>query len=335
VGLNHPHDNVSPARTAPVPAATPFQPAWWCRNPHLQTMWPVFFRRHPRPALRRERLELPDGDFLDLDWTLNTGGPIVILLHGLEGSSRSHYARAMLAALPRHGYRAVLMHFRGCSGEPNRLARAYHSGETGDLDHLVRTLRSREPDTALAAIGYSLGGNVLLKWLGEQGPQAGVRAAVAVSVPFLLHDSVQHMNRGFARVYQWKLVKSLKTSVRRKARRLAPPVPLIELDRIRDFLDFDDHVTGPLHGFRGALHYYTASSSRQYLGRIRIPTLLVHAEDDPFMPASVIPRPDELPPSVTLDLHRHGGHVGFFTGQPWRPRYWLEERIPAWLETRL
>ena len=319
----------------------PFIPAWWCRNPHLQTLWPVFFRRWLRPKLRRERLELPDGDFVDLDWTLNApvlspvegGGPIVIIFHGLEGGGKSHYARGMLDTLPRHGMRAVLMHFRGCSGEPNRRARAYHSGDTGDIDFLVRTLKAREPNTPLAAIGYSLGGNALLKWLGEQGERAPVQCAAAISVPFLLNESSHHLNRGFARVYQWHLLKSLKKNVRRKAEKFSPPAPLNEVARMKSFYEFDDRITGPLHGFRDAMHYYTASSSRQFLNRIRVPTLVIHASDDPFMPAKVIPNATELSPAIAFELQRHGGHVGFIGGRwPWRPRYWLEERLPAWLK---
>jgi predicted alpha/beta-fold hydrolase len=316
--------------------ASTFKPAWWLLNPHLQTLWPVFMRRRLRPPLRRERLELPDGDFVDLDWTLNDTGPIVILLHGLEGGSRSHYARGMLAALPRHSLRGVLMHFRGCSGEPNRLARAYHSGDTGDIDFLVKTLKEREPQTPLAAIGYSLGGNALLKWLGEQGAQTPLRCAAAVSVPFLLHDSAQRLNRGVSRVYQLKLLNDLKASVRRKAARLPLPVALHNLDSLGSFQAFDDRITAPLHGFRDAKHYYTESSSRQFLSRIRIPTLIVHAADDPFMPKTVLPEANEVSDTIEFDLHRHGGHVGFVGGHlPWRPRYWLEERIPAWLRQRL
>ncbi len=323
------------SRTSPL-SLHPFVPAWWCRNPHLQTLWPVFFRRRLRPALRRERLELPDGDFVDLDWTTNDRGPIVILLHGLEGGSRSHYARAMLAALPRHGLRAVLMHFRGCSGEANRLARAYHSGDTGDIDFLVRTLRAREPHTPLAAIGYSLGGNVLLKWLGEQGPAAPLRCAAAISVPFLLQEATERMNRGLSRLYQWHLLRSLKAGVARKSRRHAPPAPAHEVERMTSFFEFDDRITGPLHGFSGARHYYTASSSRQYLKHIAIPTLIVHANDDPFMHPGVVPRPADLSSSVQLHLHQHGGHVGFVSGAlPWRPRYWLDEQLPEWLGPQL
>jgi len=313
-----------------------FKPAWWLRNPHLQTLWPVFMRRRLHPPLRHERLELPDGDFVDLDWTLNESGPIIILLHGLEGGSCSHYARGMLTALPRHGLRAVLMHFRGCSGEPNRLARAYHSGETGDIDFLVRTLKGREPRTTLAVVGYSLGGNALLKWLGEQGARAPIQCAVAVSVPFLLHESAQRLNRGLSRIYQRKLLNDLKTSVRRKAIRLPLPVDVHKLDGLTSFQAFDDRITAPLHGFRDAMHYYKSSSSRQFLNRVRIPTLVVHARDDPFMPARIIPAADELSASIELSLHPRGGHVGFVGGRwPWRPRYWLDDLIPNWLERQL
>jgi len=333
LGLNAPDTApLPPARHMADETTPPFKPAWWLRNPHLQTLWPVFFRRRLRPPLRRERLELPDGDFVDLDWTLNDSGPIVIILHGLEGSSRSHYARGMLSALPRQGMRAVLMHFRGCSGESNRLARAYHSGDTGDIDFLVRALRAREPNTPLAAIGYSLGGNALLKWLGEQGKDAQVHCAVAVSVPFLLHESTAHMNRGLSRLYQWHLLKSLKRGARRKAKQFKPPAPLEEINKMKSFFEFDDRVTARLHGFNGGMHYYTSSSSRQYLNRIRIPTLVVHSSDDPFMHANVAPVASELSPSITFDLHRHGGHVGFVSGRLlWRPRYWLDEKIPNWL----
>lgn len=317
-------------------ASPRFVPAWWCRNPHLQTLWPVFFRQRPRPPLRRERLELPDGDFVDLDWTVNTTGPLVAIFHGLEGSRESHYARAILDLLPRHGFRAVLMHFRGCSGEPNRLARAYHSGDTGDIDFLFRELARRFQDTPLTAIGYSLGGNALLKWLGEQGSRAPLKAAAAVSVPLELKKSALHLDRGFARIYQYKLLKSLKHNVRLKARHFPPVVPLRDLGQMKSFYAFDNAVTGPLHGFRDADHYYQSSSSRQYLKSIAIPTLVIHSSDDPFMPADVAPTPEEVSSAVTFELHDHGGHVGFVSGLlPWKPRYWLDERLPEWLTAHL
>ena len=312
-----------------------FHPAWWCRNPHLQTILPNRLRPAPRIAFRRERVELPDGDFIDIDWTLRSRGPLVLLLHGLQGSSRSRYARALARSFDRAGWRAAVVHFRGCSGEPNRLARSYHSGETGDFDYVVRRVRAREPDVPLAAVGVSLGGNVLLKWLGERGAEAPLAAAVAISVPFVLARAAATLESGFARLYQWELLHALKRALAEKRRRVEVPLGR-ELRQLRRMRDFDDHVTAPLHGFRDAEHYYAASSSRPWLGRIRVPTLLLQARDDPFMTPDVIPEPHELAPCVTLEAHAHGGHVGFVGGRwPWRPRYYLEERVPRFLRPHL
>lgn len=312
-------------------AAAGFQPAWWCRGAHLQTLWPRLFRRGPVLPLRRERLELPDGDFVDLDWTPGNDGPIVVLFHGLEGSARSPYARGMLAAVHRRGWRGVVMHFRGCSGEPNRLARSYHSGDTGDIAFFIKTLRRREPGAALAAVGYSLGGNALLKWLGEAA-DAGLRAAAAVSVPFLLHRAADRLDRGFSRLYQWKLLGDLRRGVRRKFQGREGPVDSSELKKLRRFWDFDERVTAPLHGFAGAHHYYSTSSCRPYLKSIQVPTLIIQAYNDPFMTPDVIPAPEELASAVALEVHTHGGHVGFVAGPwPWQVEYWLERRIPDYL----
>ncbi|MHB8623045.1 MAG: hydrolase [Sulfuricaulis sp.] len=309
-----------------------FQPAWWCRGPHMQTMWARLMRHAPHPLLQRERLELPDGDFIDLDWMENRTGPIVIVLHGLEGSSDSPYARGILAAFERRGWRGVVMHFRGCSGEPNRLARSYHSGDIGDLAHLIDAIHRREPQTPLAAVGYSLGGNVLLKWLGKTGEQAPLCAAVAVSVPFVLRDAADRLQQGFSQLYQWQLLRSMRRTVVEKRGRMDLPIKVRDLSTLKSFRDFDEYVTAPLHGFDSADHYYTVSSSRQYLKDITVPTLILHAQDDPFMTEASIPRQHELSESVTLELSLRGGHVGFIAGMwPWHPRYWLEERIPAYL----
>jgi len=312
----------------------PFRPAWWLRNAHLQTLFPYLLRRRPRVDLRRERIELPDGDFIDLDWTTGTDGPIVLILHGLEGSSRSKYARGLLNAIHQRGWRGVVMHFRGCSGEPNRLPRSYHSGETGDPDHVIRLIRQRHPDAPLAVVGYSLGGNVLLKWLAERGDVAPIDAAVAVSVPYRLADSANRLLRGFSRVYQWLLVKNLNDSFRRKSARIPMPINP-DLGAIRTFWDFDTMVTAPLHGFRDADHYYSVVSSRQYLKEIRKPVLCIHASDDTFMYPHTTPEATDLSPAVQLELCPHGGHVGFVTGcWPWKPGYWLEQRIPDYLATK-
>ena len=310
-----------------------FHPAWWLPGPHAQTLWPVLCRRQPRLSLRRERLELPDGDFLDLDWTPGERGPLVLVLHGLEGSSKSHYARGLLATIVRQEWRGVVMHFRGCGGQPNRLARGYCAADTADIAFVVEWLREREPTTPLAAVGYSLGGNALLKWLGEIGAAAPLRAAVAVSVPFLLDSTARRLRAGGSRLYQNHLLRALKRSYRDKFRqRLDGPVALAELRTLRDFYAFDDRITAPLHGYAGVHDYYARASCRPYLRRIHVPTLILHALDDPFMRPEAVPTADELSPNVRLELSPRGGHVGFVAGRwPWRAECWLERRIPEFL----
>ena len=313
-------------------AATDFIPARWLPGPHLPTLWASLCRPPPPLALRFERIELTDGDFLDLAWTPNLAGPIVLVLHGLEGSHESPYARALLAALDGAGYRAVLMHFRGCSGEPNRLDRSYHSGDTGDCAYVFDLIARREGHAPLAVVGYSLGGNVLLKWLGELGADAALVTAVAVSVPFDLAACATRLDQGASRMYQWRLVRSMQQKFIDKFRHRAAPVAVGDVRRLRTFWTFDDAITAPLHGFHGAADYYLRASSRQYLGRIRVPTLILHAADDPFVPAAAIPTAAELAPSVRLELAAAGGHVGFIGGHiPGRAEYWLERRILAHL----
>jgi predicted alpha/beta-fold hydrolase len=313
-----------------------FRPAWWLPGPHAQTLWPVLCRRRPRVPLRRERLELPDGDFLDLDWTAGERGPVVLVVHGLEGSSDSHYAVGMLAAVARRGWRGAVMHFRGRSGEPNRLARSYCAGDTADIAHVVDRLRRREPNAPLAVVGYSLGGNALLKWLGEIRADPPLRAAVAVSVPFLLDATARRLGKGFSRLYQWHLLAELKRGYRHKFRRRSDgPVALGDLATLRDFYAFDDRITAPLHGYAGVADYYARASCRQFLRRIKVPTLILHALDDPFMAPDTVPDAVELSADIRLELSRAGGHVGFVAGPwPWRADYWLERRIPAFLAER-
>lgn len=312
--------------------ASTFRPAWWLPGPHLQTLYPSLVRRRIRPPLQRERLELPDGDFIDIDWTGNRSGPIVLVLHGLEGSLESHYTGGILTALAAHGYRAGLMYFRGCSGAPNRLQRSYHSGDTADLETVVTRIVRHNPGAGLVVIGYSLGGNVLLKWLGEGNDTAAVRAAVAVSVPFDLDRAARRLEHGLSRIYQHHLLNRLRRSVQAKAARYPPPVPLEQLATLRTFRQFDDAITAPLHGFRDVDDYYTRASCRQYLRGIRTPVLIIHALDDPFLPADAVPRATELAAPVTLELSPHGGHVGFVSGnRPLCAGYWLEQRICAYL----
>ncbi len=312
-----------------------FRPAWWLRNRHLQTIWPTLFARGGRLVTRRERFELDDGDFLDLDWVGHGRGPIVVVLHGLMGSIQSPYARGILRRIEAAGWRGLFVHFRGCSGEANRLPRAYHSGDTGDLAAVIETVHRREPSTPMAAVGYSLGGNALLKWLSETGGRNPLRAAVAVSVPFDIERVADRIHQGFSRVYERRLTRLLQQTLREKIDRFGDQMP-VSRSRVReldDFWSFDDAVTAPLHGFEDARDYYTRSSARQFLPGIKTPTLILHAKDDPFMTPDVIPEPGELSKTTTLEVSDGGGHVGFVGGDwPWAARYWLEERIPLYLQ---
>lgn len=300
-----------------------FKPHWLLRSPHLQTLWPVWTKPKP-PSGRMERLELPDGDFLDLQW-FDGGGPLVIVMHGLEGSIESHYAGAVMRALMKNGYTGLFMHFRGCSGEPNRLDRAYHSGETGDFTSVLEHATYVTGKPLHAAIGYSLGGNVLLKWLGEQGASAPIEKAVSVSVPFRLDAAGQRLEQGISRIYQNHLMQKMRAGYKARFSHRSSPLD-VDVDELETFWQFDDKVTAPLHGFDGADDYYNRCSSRQFLKAIEKTTLVIHAEDDPFMFPETVPEESELSPSVTLELSKHGGHVGFIGGR-FLPQRWLEGRI--------
>jgi len=283
-----------------------------------------------------ERLTLPDGDFIDLAWTKSKPDKIVIVLHGLEGSIDSSYAKGMLAAINKKGWLGVFMHFRGCSGEHNFKDRSYHSGETGDIRFLVETLRKRHPETTLSALGFSLGGNALLKYLGEYKDNSHLKVAVTVSVPYLLSNSAAKLEKGFSRIYQRHLLNRLVNKTLSKFKDREAPINITDIKSWNTFLLFDHHITAPIHGFKSGNDYYEQSSSRQYLKKITTPTLLIHSKDDPFMSVDAIPNKDDLSESVTLELSDHGGHVGFISGStPWNATYWLEERIPEFLGTYL
>ncbi|MCE3238418.1 MAG: hypothetical protein K0R24_1399 [Gammaproteobacteria bacterium] len=311
-----------------------FKPAWWLRNPHCQTLWSVLFRRRIKNLpLKRERIELADGDFIDLDWVGHGNVPIVFILHGLEGSTQSPYIQGMLQTILQQGWQGVCMNFRSCSGERNRLPRIYHSGETQDIAEVINQLQKREPGIPIAAMGFSLGGNVLLKWLGERGEHSPVVAAIAISVPFELNKAVVRINHGFSRIYQWRLLYSLRKKIKWKFQTQPPPFILPSLKKMRTLRDFDDRVTAPLHGFSDGADYYTQSSCRQYLQKIKVPTLLIQAKDDPLVGDNALPGPHEMSAHVQLELSQKGGHVGFVSGNfPWRIGYWLEQRAPLFLQ---
>ena len=324
-----------------------FRPAWWAPGPHAQTLWGKFFRRLPPPGTRRERWDTPDdGDFVDLERLdapagAPCGTPRLVLLHGLEGAPRSHYAQGLFAEARSRGWAMDLLIFRSCSGELNRARRLYHSGETGDADFVIRRIAAEQPGAPLAVIGVSLGGNVLLKWLGEQGSAVPreLRAAATVSVPYDLARGSRHIERGFSRVYSRHFLRSLKRKASAKRERYPDLFDPATLDRSRTLWDFDHHVTAPVHGFASAADYYARSSAIHFLDRVRVPTLMLSAADDPFLPAGVLDDVRAVArgnPELRLEFVPHGGHVGFVAGPvPWRPAYWAEQRVLGFVEPRL
>lgn len=307
-----------------------FRPAWWLPGPHAQTLWPAMMRRRQPLDVTWQRLELDDGDFLDLAWHGPDDAPVVMLLHGLEGSIQSHYATGIMRALAGVGLRACLMHFRGCSGTPNRRQISYHSGKTDDPQRVAEHIAATTGSVPFGAVGISLGGNVLLKWLGEMGLDHPLQRAVAVSVPFNLSEAALRLEEGGSRFYKRHLMKSMKASYRRKFSAMPSPLE-VDLDRLDTFYAFDDAITAALHGFTGVDDYYARCSSRQFIPQIKIRTLILHASDDPFMYPKTAPLEQEIPPAVTLELSPHGGHIGFVEGSlPWRAQYYAEARIAEW-----
>ncbi len=320
---------------------TEYRPPWWYRGRHLQTIWGPLVRQFNRPGLRRERRETPDGDFVDVDWLepAPAGASLVLILHGLEGSSRSHYISGLLNEAARLGLRGAVLNFRSCGGEVNRLPRLYHSGETADLNWLVGRLIEREPTLRLALIGISLGGNVTLKWLGElgEGAPAQVKAAVAISTPFDLEACARVLDLGFCRVvYTRSFLRSMKAKIRAKLHVYDGQLDLAAVLKARTFAEYDRHFTAPLNGFVDERDYWIRSSSGPYLGKIRRPALLINALNDPFMPASALPAAAALAGSRWLEAAflPEGGHVGFLEG-PLGLRSWAERRALAFLHGHL
>ena len=318
--------------------ASDFRPPWWCRNRHLQTLYPTLFRQPVSIELKTEQLELADGDFIDLVWTeeLIPTSPIVVLLHGLEGSIDSPYVKGLLHVAIKNQWQAMLMHFRGCSGRHNRLDRSYHSGDTADLAFLLNTLMQRYPDRPLAAVGISLGGNILLKYLGESGVNSLLKAAMAISVPFDLADGAHALDQGFAKLYQSYLIGHIRKKMQDKFKHKQAPVNMKKISQWRNFFSFDDNVTAPIHGFNGVDDYYCRSSSKQFLPLIRIPTLLLHSKDDPFMSHAAIPTEKELSGTTLLELCENGGHVGFiYQDETGKLAYWAEKRMAEFFREQL
>jgi uncharacterized protein len=304
---------------------------WWLPTGHLQSIYSQWLPR-PSIAYRRERLELDDGDFIDLDWAdtlLATNGPLLVFFHGLEGSSDSQYCRTTMAAANGRGWTGMVAHFRGCSGEPNRLPRSYHSGDSEHCHIVLTAMRNRFPQRRIFAVGVSLGGNALTKWCGEQGHAAEpiIEAAASVSNPLdlgisaeaILHSKNWIFNRYFMRAMgaSFEARMALHPELRSKAFLTNP----------KSFPQFDEHYTAPMHGYSSAWDYYHRASSRGFIAHIRVPFLLLNAMNDPFVPASLFPNSHEVPDNITLEQPSDGGHVGFATG-PFPGRLdWLPERL--------
>ena len=318
-----------------------YRPAWWVPGPHAQTLWGKFARRTPAVPTRVERWPTPDGDFVDvLRLDAPARSPRLLLLHGIEGTVRSHYVGGMFHMAHQRGWAADMLIFRSCGDELNRAPRFYHSGETSDLEFTVNRTIEEFPESPIVMCGVSLGGNVLLKWLGEHGDalQKAIRAAVAISVPFDLERGSRHISRGFARIYERHFLGTLRRKAEAKLVAFPDLFDAEALRRAKTLFDFDDVVTAPVHGFLGAHDYYSRSSSLQYLSRIKRPTLLLNARDDPFLPSDVLVDVERVArgnPCLTLEFPAHGGHVGFVGGPPWHPAYYAEERTESFLSTHL
>lgn len=316
-----------------------YRPAWWLPGGHLQTLWGKFGRKRVDVETRVELVPTNDGDELELHHLdAPAGAPHVLLLHGLEGSRTSHYVGGLLAQAAARNWSATLLLFRGCGDSPNNARRFYHSGETSDLELVAKTLIERVPNVPRFIAGVSLGGNVLLKWLGERSASTEpIRGAAAVSVPFDLEAGARKISEGMSRIYDWSFLKSLRRKARMKLARIPGLFDDEKLGRARNVFEFDDTVTAPVHGFANAVDYYTRSSSIGFLEKIRTPTLLLSAVNDPFLPSAVLARVRRVAaanPRLSLEFVEQGGHVGFVEGSvPWRTEYYAERRVFSFFDS--
>jgi predicted alpha/beta-fold hydrolase len=312
-----------------------FTPARWLRNAHLQTIYGSVLASAPDISYRRERWDTPDGDFVDVDFVDGPPGtPWVQLFHGLEGSSQSPYARMLMDFVKRRGWRGSVMIFRGLSGEMNRLPRAYHSGDSDEVDWVLRKLSARVGDAPLYVAGVSLGGNALAKWLGERGADAAaiVKRAAVVSAPLDLMVAGHRLGRGLSRFYGRHFLVSLRKGALAKHERFPGIFDPEAVRRATSLYEFDNVVTAPLHGFRDAEDYWTRASSKPWLKGIRVPTLVLNARDDPFLPEDALPTEREVSAAVKLEFPDRGGHVGFVSGPFPGHIQWLSKRLMHFFE---
>jgi predicted alpha/beta-fold hydrolase len=314
---------------------TPFRAPWWLPGGNVQTLYAALLADAGAvPRYRRTRWKTPDSDFVDIDWLdAVAGSRLLVVFHGLEGGSSSHYVRALTNAFARAGWRVAVVHFRGCSGEPNRLARAYHSGDSAEIAWMLSRFAG-ETNGTLSAVGISLGGNALLKYLGEAGASARevLSAAVSVSAPLDLMAAGDALGRGFARIYSAVFLRTLKRKSEEKAGRFPGSFDLAAMRRSRSLRDFDNAVTAPLHGFRDTDDYWTRASAKPLLQSIEVPTLLMNARNDPFLPARALPAEHEVSRHVEREFPDTGGHVGFVSGAFPGGFAWFTNRIIGFVE---
>ncbi len=313
----------------PLVSPSTFRPARWLTNAHAQTIWPALVRPIFPLPWNRERLELEDGDFLDVDWLVHGSNRLIITAHGLEGGSRRHYTTGLARLCTSAGWDTLAWNFRGCSGHPNRLARAYHSGATEDLRAVLQAVEATHRYQDVFLVGFSLGGNLILKHLGEAGGTPGlIRGAVAVSVPCDLRASAERLDQPDRQFYRQRFIRSLRARMALKRLQFGNQIPSDHSSPCRTFREFDDTFTAPLHGFESALDYWSQCSALRFLHAIRVPTLILNARDDPFLTPSCFPSLEaESHPWVYLEAPEKGGHVGFVSRESGSRRYWAEARI--------
>lgn len=319
-----------PCRTPSIkPGLKPYQAPAWLPGGHAQTLWPLLIKPRPLP-LRRERWTTPDDDFLDVDHLDGPpDAPLLVLFHGLEGSSHSHYAISTALACQKAGWRLVIPHFRGCSGTLNRQPRAYHSGDSAEIDWILRRLQAANGHRRLHAAGVSLGGNALLKWAGELAAAAAehVTGVAAFCAPLDLAACGHHLARGFNRIYTQHFLNTLKTGAGARLERFPGLFDETRMRRANTLWAFDDVVTGPIHGFAGADDYWQRASAKPWLKSIGVPTLAVNPKNDPFLPATALPTSAEVSSAVRLEQPASGGHVGFVSASFPGNLDWLPQRL--------
>lgn len=320
-------------------ATVPFPGPAWLPGGHAQTIYPHFLA-WPAVEYRRERIDTHDGDFWDIDWLVDAPGvrpdaPLVVLFHGLEGNAQSHYSLLLMDRLAARGWRGVVPHFRGCGGTPNLKPRAYHSGDYEDVGAMLAQLRQRAgPRVPMYAVGVSLGGSALINWIGRAGSEAQrmLVAAAAVSVPLDLMAAGIAIGQGLNRIYTWYFLRTLKPKALAMAQRFPGLLDPVRVKGARTMWDFDDTVTAPLHGFAGTRDYWTRASSKPWLADVALPTLVLNARNDPFVPGFSLPGANEVSRAVTLEQPGRGGHCGFMTGPAPGQLGWLPRRLLAFFD---